>query len=96
MTLAKHVSDEELQRLYEVIAGISDPTQLRALMEDICTIREINELAQRLTVAFMLDAGESYATIQEKTGASATTIARVSKCLNYGTGGYRSVMGSYS
>lgn len=92
MTSAKHVSDEELQRLYDVIAGIDDPVQLKALMEDICTIREINELAQRLTVAFMLDAGESYSMIQEKTGASATTIARVSKCLNYGTGGYRSVM----
>jgi TrpR-related protein YerC/YecD len=61
-------------------------------MEDLCTIREINEMAQRLTVAVLLDTGESYTAIGEKTGASATTIARVSKCLNYGTGGYRAVI----
>jgi TrpR-related protein YerC/YecD len=61
-------------------------------MEDLCTIREINEMAQRLTVAALLDEGESYSAIGEKTGASATTIARVSKCLNYGTGGYRAVI----
>jgi TrpR-related protein YerC/YecD len=49
-------------------------------------------MAQRLTVAALLDTGESYTVIEGKTGASATTIARVSKCLNYGTGGYRAVM----
>ena len=92
MAHTKHVSFEELQRLYTTIAHIDDPTQIQALMEDLCTIREVNEMAQRLTVAFMLNAGESYTVIQEKTGASATTIARVSKCLNYGTGGYRAVI----
>jgi TrpR-related protein YerC/YecD len=92
MTVAKHASDEELKRLYRAFAESSDPAQVETLMEDLCTIREVHEMAQRLTVAFMLDAGESYALIQEKTGASATTIARVSKCLNYGTGGYRAVI----
>jgi TrpR-related protein YerC/YecD len=96
MTNTKHVSDEELSRLYEAIARTDDPTQVKILMEDLCTIREVNEMAQRLTVAFMLDNGESYAAIQDKTGASATTIARVSKCLNYGTGGYRAVIDAHS
>ncbi len=94
MTNTKQVSSEELDRLYRVIADIGDPEQVKALLEDLCTIREVNEMAQRLTVAYMLDAGSSYTTIQEKTGASATTIARVSKCLNYGTGGYRAVIDS--
>jgi TrpR-related protein YerC/YecD len=75
--------------LYRAFAGSRDPEQVATLMEDLCTIREIHEMAQRLTVAFMLDAGESYAAIERKTGASATTIARVSKCLNHGAGGYR-------
>jgi TrpR-related protein YerC/YecD len=61
-------------------------------MEDICTIREVHEMAQRLTVAAMLDEGESYVAIQGRTGASATTIARVSKCLNHGSGGYRAAL----
>jgi TrpR-related protein YerC/YecD len=92
MAVAKHASDAELQRLYQAFAQSEDPAQVEALMEDLCTIREVHEMAQRLTVAFMLDAGESYTAIQERTGASTTTIARVSKCLNHGTGGYRTVI----
>ncbi|MDR0347169.1 MAG: hypothetical protein LBH56_02185 [Coriobacteriales bacterium] len=92
MTGAKHASEAELQRLYQAFADSRDSAQVEALMEDLCTIREIHEMAQRLTVASMLDAGASYAAIEKATGASATTIARVSKCLNYGTGGYRAVM----
>ncbi|MDR2587355.1 MAG: hypothetical protein LBC23_03740 [Coriobacteriales bacterium] len=92
MTGTKRASDAELQRLYQAFAEPRDPKQVEALMEDLCTIREVHEMAQRLTVAFMLDDGESYATIEKKTGASATTIARVSKCLNHGAGGYRAVI----
>ncbi|MDR1185005.1 MAG: helix-turn-helix domain-containing protein [Coriobacteriales bacterium] len=92
MAVAKHASDAELLRLYRAFAQSEDPVQVEALMEDLCTIREIHEMAKRLTVALMLDAGESYTVIQERTGVSATTIARVSKCLNYGTGGYRTVI----
>lgn len=93
MSNSKEVSADELNRLYWALANTNDVEQIKDLMEDLCTIREVNEMAQRLTVAFMLSDGESYTTIQDTTGASATTIARVSKCLNYGTGGYRSVIG---
>ena len=65
------------------------PTQ--ALL-DLFTIREIRESSQRLAVARMLDDGRSYAQIEQATGASATTIARVSKCLSYGSGGYRAAI----
>jgi TrpR-related protein YerC/YecD len=92
MTVVKRASDVGLQRLYQAFVESTDPEQVKALMEDLCTIREIHEMAQRLTVAFLLDAGESYAAIERATGVSATTIARVSKCLNYGTGGYRAVI----
>ena len=88
----KHVTEAELQRLYRVLAKTDEPEQIKILLDDLCTIRELHEMAQRLTVAFMLDAGESYTVIQDKTGTSATTIARVSKCLNYGSGGYRAVI----
>ena len=94
MVVAKRASKSELQRLYQAFAALSNPDDIKALMEDICTIREIDEMAQRLDVAFRLDGGESYNSIQESTGASATTIARVSKCLNYGAQGYRRVIDS--
>lgn len=63
-----------------------------ALLLDLCTIREIHDMAQRLEVARMLSAGVHYAAIQDSTGASATTISRVSKALNYGADGYAVVI----
>lgn len=82
----------EVDNLLEVFSAISDRDVLFALMEDLFTIREIRESSQRLSVAMMLDEGKSYARIAEATGASATTIARVSKCLSYGSGGYRAAL----
>ena len=79
----------EVEDLLEVLSSMSDKDQLYALCEDLFTIREMKETSQRLSVARLLDAGKPYTAIAEATGASATTIARVSKALNYGSGGYR-------
>lgn len=78
----------EVEDLLEVFARLDDKDTLFKLLEDLFTIREIRESSQRLSVARMLADGRSYAKIEEATGASATTIARVSKCLSYGAGGY--------
>ncbi len=86
----------DVENLLEVLAAIDDKDTLFALMEDIFTIREIRESSQRLAVARMLDDGKSYAQIEQATGASATTIARVSKCLSYGAGGYRAALDALS
>lgn len=78
----------EVDDLLGVLAALDDPDEIFALLEDLMTIREIKEISQRLAVARMLDAGNPYTAIEKQTGASATTIARVSKALNYGAGGY--------
>lgn len=83
---------EDVEALLDVLSSIDDKDTLYALLEDMFTIREIRESSQRLSVARMLDEGKSYAKIAEATGASATTIARVSKCLSYGAGGYRAAL----
>ena len=85
-------TEVELERLYRALAQLSEPADIAALLEDLCTIREIEELSQRLEVARLLNEGVSYTAITEKTGASATTIARVAKSLNYGAGGYMIVL----
>ena len=82
----------EVEALLDVFAALDNKDILFALFEDMFTIREIRESSQRLAVARLLDAGKSYAQIEEATGASATTIARVSKCLSYGSGGYRAAL----
>ena len=60
--------------------------------DDLCTIKEIQDMAQRLSTAEMIDRGISYQKIFEKTGVSTATISRVSRCLNYGAGGYREML----
>jgi len=79
--------------LLRALLELENEDEAYALLVDLCTIREIHDMAQRLQVARMLAAGEHYAHIQEITGASATTISRVSKSLNFGADGYRTVLG---
>ena len=79
---------KELEDLLEVLARLDDKDTIYALLQDLFTIREIRDTSQRLEVARMLSEGMSSAVIEAQTGVSATTIARVSKCLSYGAGGY--------
>lgn len=83
------IRNAEVEDLLKVLAQMDDEDAIYALLEDLFTIREIRETSQRLAVAQMLNRGQSYSAIESITGASATTIARVSKCLSHGAGGYR-------
>lgn len=83
-----HMESESLRRLFRVICSIQDQDECRRFLEDICTIKELLDLAQRLDVAVLLNQGVNYQTISQQVGASTATISRVSKCLNYGSGGY--------
>lgn len=82
----------EVDELLRALLALNDTEEAYALLVDLCTVREIQEMAQRLEVARLLSAGEHYSQIQVATGASATTISRVSKALNYGAEGYRTVL----
>lgn len=82
----------EVEQLLHAFLSLQDADEAYALLVDVCTVRELQEMASRLEVARLLDAGEHYTAIQEQTGASATTISRVSKSLNYGADGYRRVL----
>lgn len=83
----------EVEDLLAALVSLESREEAYALLLDLCTIREMHDMAQRLHVARLLAAGEHYTHIQEITGASATTISRVSKCLNYGADGYRTLLG---
>ena len=82
----------EVENLLTVFARLNDNDTVFSLLEDLFTIREIRETSQRLAVARLLSAGKPYSAIEEATGASAPTIARVSKCLSYGAGGYAAAL----
>ena len=89
MTQPAQLRPPEVDALLRVLSALDDEDEIFALLEDLFTIREIKETSQRLSVAKYLAEGKSYSAIEEITGASATTIARVSKCLSYGAGGYK-------
>ena len=86
------VRTPEVEDLLRAMLLLDNEDEAFALLLDLCTIREIHDMAQRLEVARRLAGGEHYAAIQEVTGASATTISRVSKSLNYGADGYLSIL----
>lgn len=83
---------EDIRKLLRAILSLENEEECAAFFEDICTIKEIQDLSQRFAVAEMLNGGEKYQKIEELTGASTATISRVNKCLNYGSGGYRAVL----
>ena len=92
MDAAEIMATEPAQALLSVLAELSTPEEVEAFLHDLCTLKEIADLSQRLEVARLLDSGESYLSVQQRTGASSTTVSRVSKCLNGPAGGYRSVL----
>ena len=83
---------ESADRLFEAILSLKDTDECYRFFEDICTITEIRDMCQRLDTAFLIDEGISYQKISEQIGVSTATISRVSRCLNYGAGGYRAVI----
>lgn len=82
----------EVESLLTAFASLDTTEDVYSFLLDVCTIREIQEMAQRLAVARMLAGGVHYPEIQRVTGASPTTISRVSRCVNYGAGGYQRVI----
>ena len=86
------MQSESLDRLFDVILKLKDREACYRFFEDICTVKELRDLAQRLDVAVMLSEGANYQTIAQNVGVSTATISRVSRCLNYGPGGYRDAL----
>lgn len=79
----------ESRDLFAALLRLRTVEECEAFLEDLCTIKELQDLSQRYQVAKMLNEKKNYQDISKATGASTATISRVNKCLMYGTGGYR-------
>jgi TrpR-related protein YerC/YecD len=86
------ITPESANALFQAILQLKSVEECHAFFEDLCTIKELQDIAQRFEVAQMLYEKKNYQEISRKTGASTATICRVGKCLNYGSGGYRAVL----
>ena len=78
--------EEKQKQLYELIAGIDSPEDCRALFEDLCTAKEIENMAERVFAARLLMQGKTYNQIMEQSEISSATLSRVSRCVQYGHG----------
>lgn len=85
--------NDQTQRLVRALLLLENEDECYQLLEDLCTIREMQDLAQRLEVAGLLREKATYTEIAQRTGVSTATISRVNRALTYGAGGYDMVLG---
>ena len=87
-----NIKNESIDRLFKTIMNLENLDECYSFFEDLCTVKEIQDMAQRLDTAILLDKGENYIAISKQVGVSTATISRVSRCLNYGNGGYKTAI----
>ena len=83
---------DAMDRLYRALSLLNDEESCRSFLEDLCTIRELQDMAQRFETALLLDKGEHYQKISERLGVSTATITRVNRSFTYGSGGYQTAI----
>ena len=76
----------KIEALYNLIAAIDDPADVRALFDDLCTRKEIANMAERVFAAKLLIEGNTYNQVMSQASISSATLSRVSRCVQYGKG----------
>lgn len=77
---------EKLENLYQVILKLENNEQCQALFEDLCTRKEVANMAERLYAAQLLLEGKTYNQVISETSISSATLSRISQCVQYGKG----------
>lgn len=92
MDFNSKIKSNQVDGFFEAILLLENMEECYRFFEDICTIKEIQAIAQRLEVAKLLKANKTYNEIEAETGASTATISRINRALNYGAEGYTIVL----
>lgn len=82
----KGTDNKMIDDLYDLIASLKSREDCRALFSDMCTNKEIEQMAQRIYAARLLIEGKTYNQVIEETDISSATLSRVSRCVQYGEG----------
>ena len=77
---------QRLAELCRLIADIHDPEDIQALFDDLCTRKEVENMAERVFAAKLLLEGNTYNQVMAKADISSATLSRVSRCVQYGSG----------
>ncbi|MBP5342426.1 hypothetical protein J6Y73_00635 [bacterium] len=84
----KNIRTDSIEKLLNAIMNIEGKDDLYEFFVDVLTVKELKDMGDRFEAAIMLKNGENYETITKTLGLSSATISRVSRCINYGNGGY--------
>lgn len=90
--MKRNFNQKNLINLYQAILALESEKEAQNFLRDLLTKEEINEFSKRWQAAQMLNMKVPYTEIEKKTGLSSTTVARVSKWLKQGKGGYRLIL----
>ena len=94
--MSKNWDNKKTQNLVKAILALKNAKEAKSFLRDLLTAPELNEFGNRWLAAQRLDKGVPYSTIQTQTGLSSTTIARISKWLKKGRGGYGLVISRFN
>ena len=82
-------SDLHLNELYELIVKLSSVEDCSAFFDDLCTYKELEQMAQRAYASKLMLEGKTYNEIIAETEISSATLSRISKAIAHGSGGYK-------
>ena len=82
----QNIKQNRMEQLYQLLAQISDPDDIRLLMDDLCTRKEVENMAERVFAAKLLMDGNTYNQVMAQADISSATLSRVSRCVQYGSG----------
>lgn len=92
MIYKSKIKSEQVDDLFEAILLLDNLEECYRFFEDICTVKEVQAIAQRLQVVKLLVKNKTYHEIESETGASTATISRINRSLNYGADGYKLIL----
>lgn len=78
--------------LFDAILSLQDREECYRFFDDLCTVKEISDMSQRLEAAKLLLAGKTYEQIVKSAEISTATISRINRCIQYGAGGYQTII----
>ena len=87
------LASAQVDALFEAILKLENKEDCRIFFQDLCTVKELADMAQRIEAAKMLLEGRTYEQIVRRVEISTATISRINRCIQYGSGGYARILG---
>lgn len=84
----KVIKKRQMQAMADLFAKIDSAEDFLKLFDDVCTYKELEQMALRLNCAYLLKTGSTYTQVMDKVEVSSATLSRVSRCISHGSGGY--------